>query len=91
MEGERGEVEQVLEAVAATAREQEEALDRALALTNAALRHGDSPASAGDAPASPAPSSGVPGDERQRWWLAARLRLLQHQERLGTVLALHNG
>ena len=63
-------------------------LRRGLQLTAEAVGPAGQQPAAGGAPDS---SSGGEGDERRRWWRTARLRLLQHQERLETAVALHNG
>lgn len=82
--------EAALEAVERSPDEQREALERALAISTAALDAGgalQSSASPADAP----PGTAAADEERRRWWLAARLRLLQHGERLDTALALSGG
>ena len=85
-------VEQCLERVEPTASAQREALQEALQLTAAALGEPQQSPEADAAPASPSGSATAgPDAERRRWFRAARLRLLQHLERLDTALALNNG
>lgn len=84
----RQQVEEALGAALPSAEAQREALQAALALTQAALDGlppDDAAAAQADSP------GGGGGAERRRWWLAARLRLLQHMERVDTVQALHGG
>lgn len=84
----RQQVEDALLAALPSAEAQQEALQAALPLTQAAL---DDQRSADAAPAQAESPGAAAAAERRRWWLAARLRLLQHLERVGTVLALHSG
>ena len=65
---------------------QQAALQRVLDVSERALAQPDA---AEVAPGSP--GSAAAAAERRLWWLAARLRALQHLERLGTSLALHGG
>lgn len=89
----RQEVEGCLGEVTLSAATQQEALQRGLALTDTVLGPGGTAVPA-EGPADYPGSGGAaatPDAERRRWWLAARLRLLQHLERLDTAVALHNG
>ena len=84
----RQQLERCLDGVKQSAAAQQEALQRGLQLTAEAVGPTGQQPAAGGAPDS---SSGGEGDERRRWWRTARLRLLQHQERLQTALVLHTG
>lgn len=83
-------MEAALEAVERTPTEQREALERALAISSAALDDGTA-VHPSTSPADSPPGTAAADEERRRWWLAARLRLLQHVERLDTALALSGG
>ena len=88
-------MERCLECLEETAAAQQAALERALHLTaNAMELAQQSAAAAGGLPggsdSSSAAASGG-GEAADWWWRAARLRALQHMERLDTTLALHNG
>ena len=88
----RQQVERCLDGVEQTAAAQQEALERGLQLTAETVGPtGRHPANGAASDSSSSGSGSGEGEERRRWWRTARLRLLQHQERLPTVLALHNG
>lgn len=84
----RQEAEACLDGLEASPSAQQAALQRVLNLSEQALRHGDSPKPAASSPDSAAAAA---DDERRLWWLCARLRALQHMERLATSLELHGG
>ncbi|PRW56208.1 MAG2-interacting 2 [Chlorella sorokiniana] len=79
-----------LDGLQPTAVEQQAALQRVLELSEQALRPGASPEPAPGSPSSTAAAAAADG-ERRLWWLCARLRALQHLERLATSLELHGG
>lgn len=95
----RGQLEESLERVEPSgAQAQRQTLERALQLTGEALQIADdsqtetsSSDASGKATGPGAGSSQASGSERRRWWTAARLRVLQHLERLDTSLALSGG
>jgi hypothetical protein len=85
-------VEQCLECLQPSAAEQREALGRALQLTAEALGVLESNDDAqGDAGDSQQAGQDAAARERRRWLRAARVRVLQHLERLDTILELNNG
>lgn len=86
----RQKVEAALETAKGSPTEQREVLERALAISAAALDNGAAVDSSSPADAPPGTAAGADEPQR-RWWLAARLRLLQHLERLDTALALSGG
>ncbi len=96
-EEQRRQVQECLQRTEQTAAAQQELLEQGLRLTAGALGlqqqspgGGSPPDSSSDSAAAASGGAGGHGEQR-RWWLAARLRLLQHQERLATQLALYNG
>lgn len=85
----RRQVEKCLECLQPSAAEQREALERALQLTAEASGTRDPNGDASsDAGGSQQAGAAV---ERRRWLRVGRLRVLQHLERLDTVLELNNG
>lgn len=71
--------------------EQQAALQRVLDLSECVLTRPGSPEHASGSPGSDAAAAADGGGERRLWWLCARLRALQHLERLATSLELHGG
>ena len=67
--------------------EQQAALQRVLDLTGQVLKRGGSPERAFGSSGSDAAAAA----DGRLWWLCARLRALQHLERLATSLELHGG
>lgn len=87
------EVQQALDHICSSEEAQRQALQRALDLTSPALggQGADGGSSGSTADGHAAGGAIAADEERRRWWLAARLRVLQHIERLDTTLALHGG
>lgn len=85
----RQEVQACLAELQASSSAQQAALQRVLGVTDRALTRDDAAEAAPGSPGSAAVAAAAA--ERRLWWLAARLRALQHLERLGTSLALHGG
>lgn len=86
-------MEGALDSTPATSSEQQrEALQAALAQTGAQLFGTADGQPGGDSvQACAAAAAAAAETDDGAWWLAARLRTLQHLERLDTVLALHGG
>lgn len=84
----REEVQTCLQELQETASAQQAALQRVLDVSERALGQQDATEVA---PGSQGTAATAAAAERRLWWLSARLRALQHLERLGTSLALHGG
>ena len=91
-------VEQCLQRVQASADAQRRVLELALTLSGAALGLPDSAGGdEGDSSRSRSGSEGAPlpppaaSDAERAWWEGARLRVLQHLDRLDTAVALAKG
>lgn len=88
----RQQVDSALEGRPAPSADQQRGLlQAALAHTGAQLFGTADGEPAGDSVQACAAAAAAAETDDGAWWLAARLRTLQHLERLDTVLALHGG
>lgn len=87
----RQEAQACLDGLQPSAVAQQAALQRVLELSEQALNPRGSPEPASASPGSDAAAAAAAAADGRLRWLCARLRALQHLERLTTSLELHGG